>query len=238
VIEVQTLPVLNVGAYIAELRASIDTKDTEVTYRFEFALGNSFISSSFTLDDTLLGGGVRLVKVVLLNLIQNTTYSYRIIASNDEGEVVGSSLSFRTARASLTSVDYDAVDKDIKPLYIDFNQYKPDSRGFLYNEEAVAQGVMNILNTPKRTRFFRPDFGCDLDKAPFEFNDEFGRDLVMSYVFEALNAFETRARIDLEKTKFVIEDEGYTFGFNPLYLKMLGGDNRSINLNTGVLNRS
>lgn len=56
----------------------------------------------------------------------------------------------------------------------------------------VEQSIINILNTPKGTKFFLPDFGSRLAELMFEPNDEVLSDLLRLFIFEALQDWEKR----------------------------------------------
>ena len=57
----------------------------------------------------------------------------------------------------------------------------------------IEQSIITILNTPKGSRFFLPEFGSRLKELLFEPNDDVLQDLLRFFVFEALRDWEKRA---------------------------------------------
>ena len=58
----------------------------------------------------------------------------------------------------------------------------------------VEQSIITILNTPKGSRFFLPEFGSRLKELIFEPNDDVLEDLLRVFIYEAIRDWEKRAR--------------------------------------------
>lgn len=58
---------------------------------------------------------------------------------------------------------------------------------------SVEQSILSILTTPVNSRFFLRSYGSKLEELIFEPNDKVLESLLRTYVFEALETWETRA---------------------------------------------
>ena len=68
--------------------------------------------------------------------------------------------------------------------------------------ELIEQSITTILNTPKGSRFFLPEFGSRLKELMFEPNDEVLQDLLRLFIFEAMREWEKRCEfVDVEFSK-------------------------------------
>lgn len=74
------------------------------------------------------------------------------------------------------------------------------------NYPLVIQSIIEILNTPKGTRFFNPDYGSRLKEMLFEPNDEVLQDLLKVFIYEAIRDWEKRAKY--VSTSFTFNDTG------------------------------
>lgn len=92
--------------------------------------------------------------------------------------------------------------KTIKfPIVI--NQYgRPDT---VEGVETIPQSIEMILKTPKRSRYFLPQYGSDLDLLMFMPNDDILRSLIFTTIFEALDTWEKRIKVLDITFKFVTE---------------------------------
>lgn len=82
----------------AQLRGRVDPNGSATTYRFEYGLaGGSFDGQVPVPDGSAGSGNVALdVAAVTSNLIPDTAYQYRLVASNSAGSSAGALVTFRT----------------------------------------------------------------------------------------------------------------------------------------------
>jgi hypothetical protein len=96
------LPVVATGAASAvtstgaTLAGTVNPHGSSTTFAFEYGTTNAFGSLS-AVDNAGSGNGVQAVSLPLTGLAPNTTYLYRIVATNSGGSVAGSVGSFKTA---------------------------------------------------------------------------------------------------------------------------------------------
>lgn len=64
------------------------------------------------------------------------------------------------------------------------------------DQRLIEQSIAIILETPKGTRFFLPDFGSRLSELLFEPNDEVVADLLKFFIDEAISEWERRIKIE------------------------------------------
>jgi DNA-binding beta-propeller fold protein YncE len=87
----------NVGLSSATLNATVNPNGAETSYRFEYGLTDSYGSSIPVPDGTLAAGYAgQPVSADLVSLDPDTTYHYRIVATNSEGTVEGPDRTFAT----------------------------------------------------------------------------------------------------------------------------------------------
>ena len=76
--------------------------------------------------------------------------------------------------------------------------FKPDISGgveLISDKELIVQSIKDILSTPKGTRFYVEDFGCNLRLLSFEPQDAILKSLGSYYIAEALYNWEKRIRV-------------------------------------------
>jgi hypothetical protein len=83
----------------ATLAGTVDPHGLSTTFAFEYGLTNSFGSLS-AVDNGGAGAGPQAVSLPLMLLSPNTTYRYRVVATNSAGTTAGTVGSFTTAPAS------------------------------------------------------------------------------------------------------------------------------------------
>ena len=88
-------------------------------------------------------------------------------------------------------------------LYSDINQSTPDKKILLTNIEYFYQILENIFSTSKEERFFRPEFGADLDEFLMEFMDEITALKIHSYIIDAVSEWEPNLILNYEQTKVI-----------------------------------
>lgn len=93
------------------------------------------------------------------------------------------------------------MSKEIQTKYqyfdIAFNP-KPNYLGdisIVTDLNAIKQSLVNILNTPKGSRLFLPDFGCDVRRFLFEPYDDITAKSIGTEIKNAFEQYEPRVRI-------------------------------------------
>jgi len=100
----------------------------------------------------------------------------------------------------------------------------------LPNVQSIMQSVLNILSTRKGERIYNPEFGCDVDKYLFDFNDPVMHDLIKKEIINSIKKNEPRVtdiKVDIEP----IEDEEDLL--ITLYLE-IESDDRNYKLETSL----
>lgn len=84
-------------------------------------------------------------------------------------------------------------------LYSDLNHTGVQYGSTIYDLDALYQAVMTLLSTRKRSKVFRPEIGCDLDRYLFEPCDQITADAIL---FEITDAFsqDPRFKLDMSRT--------------------------------------
>ncbi len=102
---VGTRPASAVTATTATINGEVDPQGLETSYTFEYGASASF-GASAPASGGAAGSGVseRGVEVTLTDLQPDTTYHYRLIASNGAGGSTGADVTFRTALPTVTSI--------------------------------------------------------------------------------------------------------------------------------------
>lgn len=76
--------------------------------------------------------------------------------------------------------------------------------------EKIKQSIAIILGTYLGERLFNPEFGSRLSEIPFEPNDAPTRDLLYLYTAEAIQRWESRAK--LNRISFMVDEDSNTLG--------------------------
>ena len=201
-----SVPVDQIGANAVLLKARLDPNGANTNFYFEYAIVNTFDTSQQSPLETLdFTSGIVVIDRVIQSLVTNTTYYYRLVATNINGTSYGATLSFTTKRIAILTPDTEDLDQrvddrnEVLPLYRDFNQFNPSQQGFLYNTSVIAQSINNCFRIGKKQRFFNNGFGSQLDNLNFEINDIVTEDLALSYMLEAMS-YEPRAYLDTTAT--------------------------------------
>jgi uncharacterized protein len=69
----------------------------------------------------------------------------------------------------------------------------------------IEQSIITILNTPKGSKFFLPEYGSRLRELLFETNDDVLFDLLEVFIYEAITEWEKRAVFS--KAEFTREND-------------------------------
>ncbi|MFA4999484.1 MAG: fibronectin type III domain-containing protein [Parcubacteria group bacterium] len=83
----------------ATLYGTVDPNNLTTNYRFEYGIGNF---SNTAGSGSLSGDGAKNVSVYISSLPSNTTYQFRIVASNSKGENISNTKLFTTSGSSQT----------------------------------------------------------------------------------------------------------------------------------------
>jgi hypothetical protein len=100
---VATGPATSVTASTARVNAAINPEALATTYFFQYGTSVSYASKTATATLPAGSTGV-LVSALLSNLKTNTTYHYRIVATNANGTSQGMDATLKTARRSITGL--------------------------------------------------------------------------------------------------------------------------------------
>ncbi|MBU6240548.1 MAG: hypothetical protein KJS66_02045 [Acidobacteria bacterium] len=87
------------------VNGKVNARDLETSVRFEYGLDAKLIGAQQTVARTQTGGDEADVSAVISGLSENTTYYYRIVASNVVGTVEGEIRSFTTTRPEGVSIN-------------------------------------------------------------------------------------------------------------------------------------
>jgi len=93
--------------------------------------------------------------------------------------------------------------------YSDLNQFyngEEEKNEFLYNVDDIFQSIQNILTTPKGTRAFLPEFGCNIENYLFDLHIDETREAILSEIFNALSLWEPRIKMLYNLSDVVPED--------------------------------
>jgi hypothetical protein len=102
-----------VGQTTAQIAASVDPNGTATTYHFEYGTSDSY---GLATPDTAAGDGTSSVNVnaSLTGLTSDTTYHFRIVATNAAGTTRGSDHTFRTQTAGRAPGVSSASARDVR----------------------------------------------------------------------------------------------------------------------------
>jgi hypothetical protein len=93
---VSTLSASSVGPHSAVVRGNVNPNDKATTYSFEYGTTTAYGTSSAAAN-LAKGNKVVAVSATLAGLQPGTTYHYRVVASNNDGTMRGSDVTFTTS---------------------------------------------------------------------------------------------------------------------------------------------
>jgi len=93
------------GASGTTINGKVNPKDLETTYRFDYGTDAKLVGAQQTAAKTQTGAEDVDVSALIAGLAENTTYYYRIVASNVVGTVEGEIRSFTTSRPEGVSIN-------------------------------------------------------------------------------------------------------------------------------------
>lgn len=96
-------------------------------------------------------------------------------------------------------------------IYSDLNSITPTDQPLVENVASVYQSINTILNTPKGSRIFNPEFGSDLETLLFEPMDAITELQIIREVIEAIELWEDRVTLDYSQTKVVADIDKHTY---------------------------
>lgn len=121
----------------------------------------------------------------------------------------------------------------VNGVYSDLNQRGAPENEKVFDLDAVYQSIENILQTDRGERFFRPDFGADLNRVLFELNDPDTESMVEKLIVDAIERWDSRLQVDYARTSVERIPDDNTLKLN-LAFKVQGLPNRTIQY-TGVI---
>jgi hypothetical protein len=122
VLKLQTLPASEIEPDAAKLNASFDPDGMATEYKFQYGVTSSYgLETDFQSGGS--GSGITNVGTNLTGLPSGTTFHYRVVAKNVEGQTIGADKVFRTAsspgitgvRASEVTADSAVLSAAINP---------------------------------------------------------------------------------------------------------------------------
>lgn len=241
--KIVALNIEQIGSNAAQLKSTLDPNGDTTTFYYEYDITNTFSTSQQTATETLpLDAGLVPINRVIQSLIANTTYYYRLVATNSFGTFYGATLYFTTKRVRLLTPDVEDLSQrlnetsEVQPLWRDFNQFTPWINGFLYNTAVVGQSINNCFRIGKKQRFFNNGFGSQLDMLNFEINDVITEDLALTYMLEAMS-YEPRAFLDTGATTITPDYDNYVIDVNAVFGLVNTNTNQMYSVDLPSLNR-
>lgn len=126
---VVTTPATNIGSSSATLNGTVNPNESSTSYAFEYGTTTSY--GSTVSNGTNISGNVAfVVHYDLTSLSANTTYHYRIIATNAGGTTLGNDITFTT---NSTNADIDLEWRTLSSLSFDWEI------GSLLNSELLVR---------------------------------------------------------------------------------------------------
>jgi len=120
-------------------------------------------------------------------------------------------------------------------VYKDINQFydgKEEKDQFLYNVDDIFQSIQNIIETPKGTRAFLPEFGCDLEQYLFDPNTEETRFAILMEIYEAIKRWEPRVKMEINLSQIEVDPKRpHTFDASIVF-RIVGLDERFFEFRT------
>lgn len=109
-------------------------------------------------------------------------------------------------------------------IYSDLNQLTPTVKPIVTDEESVYQSINNILNTPKMTRLFNPEFGSSLDDILFEPMDELTSLQIFHLVITSIVLWDKRVILNNSQSVITPDYDLYRYDAE-LVFSILGIEN-------------
>ena len=94
---VTTQTATNVTSNAATLNGTVNPQNTNTTVKFEYGLTTSYGSEVTAAQSPVSGTADELVSAQLTGLVPNTTYHYRVVATNSAGTSHGTDRIFITS---------------------------------------------------------------------------------------------------------------------------------------------
>ena len=100
--------------------------------------------------------------------------------------------------------EFDNTSTDVNLIGYGLSEKQPltvdDKENYNTGKDRLVQCMVDILDTPKGTRFFKPAYGSNLYRVLFEQNDFIAQDMVKLFVRQAIEEWEPRVRLIDVKT--------------------------------------
>lgn len=98
----------------------------------------------------------------------------------------------------------DFIDMPNDTIYSDVNNIFPSkSTPKIFDIGSVYQSVLNILSTLKKTRFFLPEFGADLEVLLFEPIDDVTSYQILTFITTAVQRWDPRVRVRTDLSQVI-----------------------------------
>jgi len=98
------------------------------------------------------------------------------------------------------------------------------------NMTSVKQAIMTIINTPKNTRLFVPDFGMDINRYVFEPLDGKAAADLREEVTNSINRYEPRVTVTNVTLSELTETTGYAIEITYRFKEFNATDSIIVNL--------
>ena len=105
--------------------------------------------------------------------------------------------------------------------YRDINEDTPNEKPDLFDVDAVTQGVVNFIQTPKGSRLFNPNFGTNIESFLFELMDEGSGLAILNDIAIDLEEYDSRVTVNVSSSSVSPDPENNSFQFN-IYFEILG----------------
>ena len=93
--------------------------------------------------------------------------------------------------------------------YSDLNPYTPKTDPLLYDMDSIYQSIDNMVNTMKGQRFFRPNYGIDLEEYLFDLIDVDTCLLLIKEISEQVEENDPRINVDLPNSEIDIDPDNH-----------------------------
>ena len=85
-------------------------------------------------------------------------------------------------------------------IYSDLNAFDPEDELLLFDIDVIYSSIARILSTTKKTRFFRPRFGSNLQRLLFEPFDDITAIDIFTEIHNSLLQEDPRIIVDSSRT--------------------------------------
>lgn len=101
------------------------------------------------------------------------------------------------------------VTTDNAIIYKDVEMWKPRTKNYIYNVDAIQQSIENIIFVQKKEVPFLRSFGSELDRLLYLPVSDFTAFKIFHFLISAIDAWEPRVSIENSKSSVVNTDNQY-----------------------------